>query len=108
MHQKFDALFILFFSIFPKKTFFEFSSCLTFSPSSSIVTMEVFWQKIENKTKVKTKTFLCHGLLTFATREALLPLPLQNMLDHDFGQCRHLGKVKFHGPGTSSTADHIF
>ena len=32
-------------------------------------------------------TFLYHGPLTFVVREPLLPLSLQNILDHDNGYC---------------------
>jgi hypothetical protein len=78
-------LFILLISICPKKTFFLVFFMFDLLPFFFYCNYGSVWQKIENKKIVKTKTFLCHGLLTFATREVLLPLPLQNMLDHDFG-----------------------
>ena len=45
--------------------------------------------------------FLCQDPLTFAMREPLLPLPLQDPLHHDNGWCRvenrPCGDLKFHG-----------
>ena len=46
-------------------------------------------------------SFLCHSPLTSATKEPILPLPLQHPLDHDSGECRPknvpFGDLKFHG-----------
>jgi hypothetical protein len=52
-----------------------------FLPFFSLITMETFDQK-QIKIK-KLMAFLCHGPLTIAKREYILPLPLQNHLEHD-------------------------
>jgi hypothetical protein len=91
MHQKLDVL--IFFNICPKKVglgmFFMFDLLPFFFPSFLITMKNVGKNenKNENKNKHKNKhkinqsikmAFLCHGPLTFAMRELILPLPLQN------------------------------
>ena len=67
-------------SICPKRgvliNFFMFDR----SPSSSFLS-SYLWKHLGKK----ITAFLYYGPLTFPTREPLLPLPLQNPLDHDSG-----------------------
>ena len=80
-------------NICPKRVGLRISSCMTFSPFSSLITMEYVAKK--------KKTLLCHGPLTFATRKPPPSLPPQNSFYHDSGWCRlenrPFGDLKFYG-----------
>ena len=92
------------FLIYVQKGHFgEVSSCLTFSPSSSLLSSyyENSLAIFKKQWKFIKTSFLCHDPLIFATTKPLLPLPLQNPLDHDNVYCRPenkcFGDLKFHG-----------
>ena len=95
MHQKVDVLIFLIYV--QKGKFSEFPSCLTFSPSL-LVTIKKRLANFNFFLMAKT-AFLSIGLVTFVARKPLLPLPLQNPLVHDNGQCR----LKLNLLGTSSS-----
>ena len=65
-----------------KGQFWEFSSCLTFSPSSSFLPHN-YEENLATKKKKMKIAFLCHGTLTFAMRDHFLHLSLQYPSDHD-------------------------
>lgn len=77
-------------NICPKRAilrfFFFVFDLLPFFVPSFHVTMKKFATPPNKKNKRKEKkTLLWHGPLTYATREHLLPLPLQSPLDYDSG-----------------------
>ena len=75
-----------FFKYMSKKGSFGVFLCLTFSPFFSPYLMSttiMFAPKYIDVCIYIYTTFLCHGLVTFAAREPLMPLFSQNSLDRD-------------------------
>ena len=76
MHQKMDVLIII-FNICPKKAVLrEKERKIKLDHSLVFSCLHLLF------TRIIIITFLCHGPLPFSTRAPLLPLPLQNLLDH--------------------------
>ena len=65
-----------------KRTILEYFFVFDFLPPSFLVTMDNGWLK---QKEIIKRVFVCDGPLIVAMREPLLPLPLQNPLDHDGG-----------------------
>ena len=94
MHQKVDVL--IFYDICPKREvlriFFMFD-LLPFFPQNYKKSLAIVFLWIYKM------TFPCPSSLTFVAREPLLPLPLQNPLEHDNKEC----SLKINMLGTSSS-----
>jgi hypothetical protein len=74
-------------TIFNKSQVWPFS-CLLLSSSSLVFIFSSPKEKIKFHHSLHYNNILYHGPLPFSTRAPLLPLPLQNMLDHVSGLCR--------------------
>ena len=79
MHQKVDMLTLIYARKRTILRIFMFYLLTFFHANYNNV-----WNTKRKKEK-KNKTFLCHGPMTFVTREPYIPLSWQNSLDHDIG-----------------------